>query len=129
MSNNSKKTTLSEEFDFEGERLTVEEIMKMEAEEEYFERLPLSKYALMWAKYMEEEHPARKAILVLEGIWQETLQEVHEEAREMALTLTYEYCQQHKRPEGDYVAIANYEHKIQSYFDDTILKEIVYKVK
>jgi len=99
----------------------------MEVEEEDFESLPLSKYALIWAKYMEEEHPSRKAVLVLEGIWQETLQAVSEEAREMAQTLTDDYNQHHHRPKDDYIAIASFEQQLQSYIEDTVLKEIVCK--
>ena len=88
MSENNRKPTLAEEFGFEDERMTIAEIMAMEAEEEDgLEDLPLSKYAKMWANYMEEEHPARKSFLILEGIWQETLQEVSTEARETAINV------------------------------------------
>ena len=128
MSENNRKPTLAEEFGFENERMTIEEIIAMEAEEdEDLEDLPLSKYAKMWANYMEEEHPARKSFLILEGIWQETLQEVSTEAREMAQTLTDDYYKQFTRPKDDYMATVQYEYKLQAHVEEIIMRDIVYK--
>jgi len=128
MSENNRKPTLAEEFGFENERMTIEEIIAMEAEEdEDLEDLPLSKYAKMWANYMEEEHPARKSFLILEGIWQETLQEVSTEAREMAQMLTDEYYKQFPRPKDDYMATVQYEYKLQAHVEEIIMRDIVYK--
>jgi len=129
MNENNRKQTLAEEFGFESERMTIEEIMEMEAEEnsEGSDDLPLSKYAIMWANYMEEEHPARKSFLILEGIWQETLQEVSAEAREMAQVLTDEYYRKFPRPKDDYIAIVKYEYKMKAYVEEIMLKEIVCK--
>lgn len=128
MSENNRKPTLAEEFGFEDERMTLEEIMAEEAEEnEDMETLPISKYAKMWAHYMEEEHPARKSFLVLEGIWQETLQEVSNEARELMETLESKYMRANKPPQGDFMATVQYKEKMRSYVEEVIMNDIVYK--
>ena len=128
MNESNRKPTLAEEFGFENERMTIEEIMELEAEE-YLEDLLISKYALMWADYMEEEHPARKSFLILEGIWQEILQAVNVEAREMAQILADEYYRSFPRPKDDYMAIVKYEYKMKAYVEEIVMREIAYKLR
>ena len=128
MNENNRKPTLAEEFGFENESMTIEEIMEMEVDEDG-KVLPLSKYALLWAKYMEEEHSARKSFLILEGIWQEILQAVNVEAREMAQILADEYYRSFPRPKDDYMAIVKYEYKMKAYVEEIVMREIAYKLR
>jgi len=108
---------------------TVEEVMEIERREaeEKATRPPLNGYTRMWMKFMEDHHLGRKAYLKLEGLWQQTIEEVDKEIQEMSWTLRQQYLEKYQRPTGSSLEILQYEEQLKSWLEEILFREIVHK--
>ena len=127
-SNENRKMTIAEKYGYEEERLTYQEVLALERETDELKPLKIGKYGRMWATYMTEEQPARKAFLLTEGIWNQTMAEVQDEAMTMLIGLQEQYKAKNPRP-TEYQAILHYESQMRDWAEEVMLAQIVYKVR
>jgi hypothetical protein len=110
--------------------MTVEEIEEMGDEAGNPGYPNPGKYGLLALEYLKEQRPGRYQYHMMEGDLTDVLLRLEREAADMMETLQTQLRQRNPRPKTDsYLTLLQYETMIRDAAEETVLAEIVYRVR
>ena len=119
-----KEMSFAERLGFDEHRLTVEEVMELEATQKPNN---WSKYTRMWRDFMIESNPLRTSEIKMSGQWIDYMQAVEKDVRDLEEILERNYRRTYPRPKDNYMETVRYETQLRMYVEEIILDQIVYK--